>query len=211
MHNHWDRFLNLRGLILGRNPKRIVECGAGDGALTRKLSEFIDVCNIHVISDKKVEGLDPRIVFRIGLSYRELEKYEDNSIDLLIIDTDHNYWTLMKELAAAMNKITEGGVIALHDVETFYHDTGMALSYWDGEEYPKEEIEKWSKHGSLGDALIWFLNSHPFQWKLLGYNKESNGAVAIEKRTQSIFSLMTPGPGAIFADIKTGGLQNAMF
>jgi hypothetical protein len=209
VHNHFDRYLDLKSLILERRPKRIVECGAGNGDLTRKLSEFIDTCNIHVISDKKVFGLDSRIVFKIGLSYRELEKYEDDSIDLCIIDTDHNYWTLMKELAAVMNKITEGGMIALHDVETFYHDTGMALSYWDGEPYPKEEIEKWACYGGLGDALIWFLNSYPQQWKLMAYSRESNGAAIIEKRTQRIFNLLTPGPGAIFADNKKTEVVNA--
>lgn len=204
MHNHFDQFLNLKSLILERRPKTIVECGAGDGKLTRKLSAMLDLypCELHVISDKEVAGLDARINWINGLSYNAIKSFPDDSIDLCIIDTDHNYWTLMNEFAALFNKVREGGMVALHDVETFYHDSGMALSYWNGEDYPKSEIEKWSVHGSLGDALIWFLNANTFQWKLMGYSKESNGAAVIEKRTQNRFSLLTPGPGAIFADNK---------
>lgn len=201
MHNHFDQYLNLKSLILDRQPQTVVECGAGNGDLTRKLATLLDIYpfDLYVISDKKLDGLDERIKWITGLSYKILEPF-DKPIDFCIIDTDHNYWTLMKEFAAVMNKVPEGGVVALHDVETFYHDTGMALSYWNGEEYPKEEIEKWSKYGSLGDALIRFLNAHPFQWKLMGYNKESNGAAVIEKRTQNIFSVLTPGPKAVFAE-----------
>jgi len=204
VHNHFSENLNLKELILERLPKTIVECGAGDGELTRKLETLLDVYpfELHVISDKPVEGLDPRINWIHGLSYKSLEEFKNNSIDLCIIDTDHNYWTLMKELAALFNKITEGGMIAMHDVETFYHDTGMALSYWNDEQYPKEDIEKWASNGGLGDALIWFLNANPFKWKLMAYNKESNGAAVIEKRSQSIFNIFTPGPGAIFAESK---------
>ena len=201
MHNHFSKNLNLRNLILERKPMVVVECGAGEGELTRQLSSMIDSSNfnLYVISDKPVEGLDSRIIWKSGLSYNVLKEFEDDSIDFCIIDTDHNYWTLLKELEVLVKKMREGGVIALHDVETFYHDTGMALSYFTGDKYPKDEIESCSPKGGLGDALIDFLHSDRLHWKLLSYNKESHGAAAIEKRTQTHFSLITPGPGAIYA------------
>lgn len=202
MHRHFDAYLNLRLWILSRKPKVIVECGAGNGELTRLLSEMLDTypCELYVISDKEIEGLDPRIKWKTGLSYESLNDFEDDSIGLCVIDTDHNYWTLMKEFAAVFNKIVEGGLIALHDVETFYHDTGMALSYWNGLTYPRAEIEEYAKYGSLGDAMIEFLHLKKMHYKLLAYSNESHGAALIEKRTQRIFNLFTPGPGAIFAD-----------
>lgn len=201
MHNHWTKGLNLEAIILERKPKVIVECGAGDGALTRKIQGLLGVYpfEFHVISDKKIEGLDPRIHWSTGLSYEALGSFQDGEIDLCIIDTDHNYWTLMKEFAAVFNKMSEGGLIALHDVETFYHDTGMALAYWDGKPYPKEEIEKYMTYGGLGDAMIDFLQTWKMQYKLLAYTAESHGAALIEKRSQSVFNVIVPGPGAGFA------------
>lgn len=204
MRNHWDKFLNLKQIILERRPRVIVECGAGDGGLTRLIAGLLDVYDFefHVISDKVLEGIDPRICWRTGLSYEALPDFEDSSIDLCIIDTDHNYWTLMKEFAAVFNKIREGGLVAMHDVETFYHDTGMALAYWDGKPYPRAEIEKLAPYGGLGDALIEFLQLKKMHYKLLAFTPESHGAALIERRTQSIFSIIVPGPGAGFAPKK---------
>lgn len=202
MHNHFDRNLNLKALILDRRPGVIVECGAGNGELTRLLASLLDVYTfeLHVISDYPVEGLDPRIKWKTGISYSALQDFEDSSIDLCILDTDHNYWTLMKELAALFNRVKEGGLIAMHDVETFYHDTGMALSYSNGDVYPKQEIEKLAPYGGLGDAMIEFLHIKKLDYKLFAYNRESNGAAVIEKRASPIFNLFTPGAGAVFAN-----------
>lgn len=204
MHNHFDRGLNLRKLILEHKPRLIVECGAGNGDLTRKIAALAPefMFDFHVISDKAIEGIDPHIVWHTGLSYEVLPAFEKDSIGLCIIDTDHNYWTLMKELSAVFDKITEDGLIALHDVETFYHDTGMALSYWNDKPYPREEIEKHAPYGGLGDALIEFLQLKKMHYRLLGYTPESHGAALIQRKTQSIFSIVVPGSGAGFAPKK---------
>lgn len=202
MHNHFDQHLNLKSLILERKPSVIVECGAGNGELTKQLASLLDVYpfDLHVISDYPVKGLDPRIKWKTGLSYNAIQEFVDSSIDLCILDTDHNYWTLMKEFSALFNRVKEGGLIAMHDVETFYHDTGMALSYSNGEPYPKEEIEKLAPYGSLGDAMIEFLHIKKLNYKLFAYNRESNGAAVIEKRANPVFNIVTPGPGAVFAN-----------
>lgn len=199
MHNHFDQHLNLKKIILEKRPRVIVECGAGNGDLTRMIAGLREIYDFsfHVISDNALDITG--IQYHTGLSYEVLSEFEDRSIDLCIIDTDHNYWTLMKEFTAVFNKIRELGLIALHDVETFYHDTGMALSYWDGKPYPKEEIEKCAPYGGLGDAMIEFLYTKKLDYKLLAYHKESHGAALLERKTQTQFDLMTPGPEAIFA------------
>lgn len=204
MHNHFYQYLNLEKIILDRKPKVIVECGAGDGALTRLLSSLLNVYpfELHVISDKALQGLDPRIKWVTGLSYEALSSFDKESIDLCIIDTDHNFWTLMKEFSVLFDRIREGGLIAMHDVETFYHDTGMALSYWDGKPYPKEEIEKFAPYGGLGDALIEFLHLKKMNYKLLVYTHESHGAALIERKTQMEFCIKVPGSGSGFAPHK---------
>lgn len=201
MHNHFDKNLNLKQIILDRKPNLIIECGAGNGELTRQLATLLDIYPIElsVISDKVVDGLDKRIHWFTGLSYEILKSFPENSIDLCIIDTDHNYWTLREELRVLVSRIKEGGMIALHDVETFYHDTGMALNYWNGKPYPREEIEKSAHLGGLGDAVIDFLNADRLHWKLMAFTNASHGAAVIEKKTQTQFVIVVPGPGAGFA------------
>jgi len=209
LHIHFDKYLNLKGWILERKPKVVVECGAGNGDLTRLLATLLDEYpfELHVISDYSVPGLDPRIKWISGLSYEVLSTFPDDSIGLCIIDTDHNYWTLMREFVALFNKIIEGGLIALHDVETFYHDTGMALSYGNDKPYPKSEIERYAPYGSLGDAMIDFLLHHKMKYKLLAYHRENHGGAMIERKTQPYFNIVVPGPGAIFIKKET---QNAV-
>lgn len=202
MHNHFNTHLNLRKIILEKRPSVVVECGAGTGELTQMLASLLDSYDfkLYVISDKEVPGLDPRIIWKSGLSFNVLKEFPDDSIGLCIIDTDHNYWTLMKEFEALFNKIEEGGFIALHDVETFYHDTGMAMSYSTGEPYPLEEIKEWSKYGGVGAAMIDFLQLKKMNYKLKAYSPESHGAALIEKRTLSHYSIMVPGPKPQYAE-----------
>lgn len=203
MHNHFDKNLNLKSWILSRGSRTIVECGAGTGELTRQLSTMITSgTDVYVISDKKIPGLDSRIHWKTGLSYNLLKDFPDNSIDLCVIDTDHNYWTLMTELEAVKPKIAEGGLIALHDVETFYYDTGMALSYSTGEAYPKELIESYAPRGSLGIALLQFLSENKWDFKLLAFTHESHGAALIEKKNVTHFSLIVPGGAPAYAEPK---------
>jgi hypothetical protein len=201
MHKHWDQYLNLKWIMMERKPKVVVECGAGDGALTRKIASLLDVYPFEfiVITDKEISGLDKRIRFEFGLSYEILNTLPKDYIDLCVIDTDHNYWTLREELRALNDRMKEGGLIALHDVETFYHDTGMAMSYWNGKPYPQKEIESVASQGSLGDAMVMFLASDHLHWKLFAYSRESQGAAILEKKTQTEFTIVVPGPGAGFA------------
>ncbi len=201
MHNHFDKDVNLKRLILEHRPKVVIECGAGEGALTRKLASLLDELpfELHVISDKELTGMDPRIHWHTGLSYEVLQVFPNDSVGLCIIDTDHNYWTLREELRAVTPKIVEGGFIALHDVETFYHDTGMALAYWNGRPYPKMKIQEMAAQGGLGDAMIMFLASDHMHWKMYAYSRENQGAAVLEKRTQTEFAIVVPGPNPSFA------------
>jgi hypothetical protein len=145
------------------------------------------------VSDYPVDGIDARVKWINGISYDVLKQFQEGEIDLCIIDTDHNYWTLMKELAELYPRMSEGGLIAMHDVETFYHDTGMALKYSTGTPYPKEAIEEMAPNGGLGDALVDFLQLKKFRYKLFAYTKESHGAAVIEKRSVAGFTVFVPG------------------
>lgn len=201
MVNHFEKGINLKELILKTRPKHIVECGAGQGDHLKLLLSLMDEVGFKLtsISDNDLE-LDPKINKIVGVSYKMLNGFEDNSIDLCIIDTDHNYWTLVKELEALKTKISENGRIVMHDVATFWHNSGMALSYSDNSEYPKDEIQKMGlKLGGLGNAIIDFLTVNRLSFRIEKYLEESHGAMVLRKKTLSHIDIETPGKEAVFA------------
>lgn len=200
MQGHFDRNLNLRALILEKRPKVIVECGAGDGLCTKLLAHlkwFYDF-ELHVISDKEIPAIEGA-QWKTGISYKELAKFPDASIGLCIIDTDHNYWTLRQELMAVSSKMEEGGLIVMHDVEEFYYDTGMGMSYWNDDPYPEKEIMDMVKMGGLGLCLIDFLSQCRGSFKLNRWIPEHFGCAVIEKRETVGTKVIRPGTTSVFA------------
>lgn len=200
MTGHFFTNLNLQKLILERRPKVIVECGAGEGECTKLLIHLQRMYpfELSVISDKSL-GMQKEVTFYTGISYEVLKEFADNSIGMCIIDTDHNYWTLTQELLAVMPKMEEGGLVVMHDVETFYHDTGMGMSYWNEVPYPEEEIKKCVPMGGLGDALVDFLHHYRGTFKLLHWTPEHHGCAVIEKKTVSTTRVVMPGTQPVFA------------
>lgn len=200
MTGHFDKNLNLRQIILDKRPEVIVECGAGNGDCTKLLAhlKWWYPFELYSITDKAIEGIE-EVEWKIGLSYVRLNEFEDDSIDLCIIDTDHNYWTLMQELHAAKPKMKEGGLIVMHDVDDFYHHTGMAMSYWNDEPYPEKQIMDANKHGGLGLALIDFLAKYRGDFQLKQWTPEHHGCAVIEKKTVLQTQVIRPGTNPVFA------------
>lgn len=200
MHTHFDQHLGLRKIILEKRPKVLVECGAGNGDCTVLLAHLKLAYPFKLVSitDKALSNI-PGVEWKIGLSYELLSEFEDGTIGMCIIDTDHNFWTLERELEAVRNKMEEGGLIVMHDVETFYHDNGMGMSYWNDAPYPEEEIKKKVPSGGLGDALMEFLVRYKTDYKLYAYSKESHGAAVIERKTTTQTNLIIPGTHPVFA------------
>jgi len=150
------------------------------------------------ITDKELEPIE-EVEFRVGISYERLKEFDDGSIGMCIIDTDHNYWTLIKELEVLRVKVIEGGLVVMHDVDDFYHSTGMAMSYWNGHPYPEKEILDASKHGGLGLALIDFLAHYRGEWMLKQWTPEHHGCAVIEKKTVVETQVIRPGTNPVFA------------
>lgn len=200
MHTHFFQNTNLRKIILEKRPEVLVECGAGNGDCTKLLAHLRNCYPFRLISitDKVIPDI-PGVEWQIGISYKKLKEFPDNSIGLCIIDTDHNFWTLEQELEVVKNKMVEGGLIVMHDVETFYHDTGMGMSYWDDSPYPEKEIMAKISSGGLADALLEFLVKYKGEYKLIAWSKESHGCAVIEKKTVTHTNLIQPGENPVFA------------
>ena len=103
MHRFWDTIIEPVLFIL--QPKTIVEIGAETGNNTSKLLEF---CKQN---DAKLHTIDPQpkfdvaewktrhgehFVFHQSLSLNAIHKI--NKFDVVIIDGDHNWYTVLKEL-----------------------------------------------------------------------------------------------------------------
>lgn len=202
MKEHFEKYLNLKQLLINIKPKHVLECGALDGENTANLISLMPELGFRltVISDDSQSNIkDLDVDYIKGVSYLEFPKFTDKSIDFCIIDTDHNYWTLQTELIALHPKLTDNALVVMHDVDTFYYDTGVATDYGNGVPYPQEIIEQTGlKFGGLGTALIDFLSSNRFNYRLVRWITEGNGCAVIRKNPsqfQMVCMKAMPGKG----------------
>ena len=202
MKEHFEQYLNLKQLLIDTKPKHVLECGALDGENTNNLISLMPELgfNLTVISDDlPIDRCYEHINYLKGVSYLEFPKLADKSIDFCIIDTDHNYWTLQTELISLHPKLTDGALVVMHDVETFYYDTGVAEDYGDGTPYPQKLIEDTGlKAGGLGTALIDFLSTNRFNYRMVRWIPEGNGCAVIRKNPnqfQMVCIKAMPGKG----------------
>lgn len=200
MTGHFDVHLKLRDIILAKRPSLIVECGAGNGDCTKLLAHMKIMYPFDLVSitDKELPYIE-EVEWKIGISYERLKEFEDGSIGLCIIDTDHNYWTLRQELDAVSPKMEEGGLVVMHDVDTYYHNSGMAMSYWNDQEYPEKKILECVAAGGLGDAVIDFLHQHRGEFKMVWWNPNHHGVAVLEKQTVKETFIIRPGTDPVFA------------
>lgn len=225
MHNHFDQYLNVKALIEEARPNTVLELGAANGDNTEKLLHLADELGYRLIvispeyprSMELEEGSEdivdririklfryehPLLTWLYSISYVELSNMEDDSIDFCIIDTDHNYWTLQQELTELKRVMIPGGIVAIHDTESFANRNGtMNLGYfntidkiievrdvmdnscrikeakttWDGIDYPLEDILKEERpfKQAIEDTVP--------DWEVLSESTESQGAMALRK------------------------------
>jgi hypothetical protein len=186
MHTHWTDYANIESIIKSHNPKHILELGALNGENTRNLLnlQLSQPFLLTVISDDLPSDIESSgsVVYMKGVSYNLIPTLDDNSIDLVLLDTDHNYWTLHQELAVLHPKLTHGALVLIHDVDTFYYNTGIADGYGVDTEYPQSSIESiGNSHGSLGTGLIDFLSANRYNYRLIRWLPEGNGLAIIQK------------------------------
>lgn len=66
---------------------------------------------------KKQNGVLDRITDLKGLSWDMSENFEDNTIDFVFIDGDHEYESVIKDIESWLPKIKKGGIISGHDYD----------------------------------------------------------------------------------------------
>jgi len=156
MYQHFDKFLNVEALVRNARPQFVLELGAGKGDNTRLLKPLcVEVgARLLTISDgPALPGLEEG--FRQGISYKELETFQDGEVDVCLLDTDHNSWTVSKELELLSKKVGRGGWVLVHDTLSFSKFNGFMRSYGNGDPYRLEEYQRDTR--TYRDAVVSFV------------------------------------------------------
>jgi len=166
-----------------KKPRFVLEMGAGSGNNTKQIVKLqkewpfeMVVINDGTTPDEK--WMD-QVKWINGVSYVELPKLQ-RWIDFCSIDTDHNYWTLRQELSALEDHMPKGGVVVMHDTETYGKTSGHFCNYVTDNPYPLAKIEHHEKKGktmssAISQVVIW-------GWfKVIKESKASHGAIAMER------------------------------
>jgi len=166
MHNHFEKGLRVRELIEEVSPDIFVECGVKDGANTLQLAK---VCRLVSVSD----GPAPDAIRSLRMTYIQAVSYEvlgDIPCQMVSIDTDHNYWTLDRELKCIERP---GMVVVVHDTEQ--EGNGFQTQGYGIGDYPHREIlgEQRPYYQAIEDAL-------KRGWREIRRSTEFNGAIAMD-------------------------------
>ena len=141
----------LKPYILGHKYQNILEIGSSRGQNADQLLKgnpkikisVIDPC-VHRDLIEKYKN-NPRVNLLKGLSLEILPQLR-NPFDCILIDGDHNYYTVLNELEEIHRHglLKNSGTIFLHDVRWPYARRDM---YYDPANIPKEHLFSYAQRG----------------------------------------------------------------
>ncbi|MDF2959652.1 MAG: putative O-methyltransferase [Paenibacillus sp.] len=158
MNRFWEKV--IKPIMIQQNPQHIVEIGVFlTGRTTIKLLEYCKMMN------RKLTVIDPKpyfdthayqavfseeLVIQEASSLEALQKIEP--ADMYLIDGDHNWYTVYKELLAIEHAAIKNGrfpVVILHDTDWPY---GRRDSYYFPELIPEQFQKPYAKKGILANT-----------------------------------------------------------
>ncbi|MFC5530949.1 class I SAM-dependent methyltransferase [Cohnella yongneupensis] len=175
MHRYWDKV--IKPILIASRPRTIVEIGSMSGLNTFKLLDYCKYCNANcfIIEQtplynvellKAYYGHRATVMERLSLdALPEIVQY-----DLLLVDGDHNWYTVYHELALAEQMAQRTGrfpIVLLHDTDWPY---GRRDMYASPESIPPAFRQAYARQGM-----------EPGRSALLesgGFNAYSNNAVS---------------------------------
>jgi hypothetical protein len=181
--------LNNAEILLGCldvvRPRSIAEVGAYAGDLTRLLLLWAERADARVIAiDPAPQGLLEELAQQRG----ELELIRETSLealehiplpDVVILDGDHNYYTVSEELrrlaARAVNGDSQLPLLLLHDV-CWPH--ARRDTYFDPDQIPDDHRQPVTEGGGLYpgiDGVRW--GALPFKWPAVREGGPRNGVL----------------------------------
>lgn len=143
-----DREVLLEKLSRCYNNKfSFAEIGVAFGDFSRKILDICSPSKLYLIDawegERYGEGLDivktilkneitkGDVEIRRGYSYTVLKEFQNNSIDIAYIDTDHTYETTWEELLVCMQKVKPDGFICGHDYTKYNCYSRMDYGVYD--------------------------------------------------------------------------------
>ena len=154
MHKHWDKI--IFPLIKKIKPKHIVEVGAGKGYNTENILKYCKENNAKLTSidpkpnfdvDKLKNEFSDEVEFYYDLSLRILPFLD--KFDIILIDGDHNWYTVYNELKMIeniYNNTNNYPLIILHDICWPY---GRRDLYYNPDTIPKEYLLPYDQLGMV--------------------------------------------------------------
>lgn len=145
---------------LFRENKRVLEIGSGWGIFTRIAmmlsNSYLEYTTIDKIDKPKsfeenTRGFEHRINKILGDSTVELQKYKDDTYDLIFIDGDHGYEGFKKDFINSWRVIKSGGYILIDDI---YH----RHNFGDG---PKDDYGIMEAVSELAFEYKFIINIYP--------------------------------------------------
>lgn len=126
MHNHFRTHGEFEVILKRLNPTHVVELGCADGQCTIHLLSLAQTLRYRLtaVSDTP-DNPFPAVPSNLRDLYRFVHGNSWEVIprvgpaEVYVIDTDHTDECLTKELNALWPSLMPGGVILLHDCETF--------------------------------------------------------------------------------------------
>lgn len=173
MNRFWDSI--IKPIFDKIEPKLIIEIGSDVGLNTKKILSYCSA-----VGNAKLISIDPSPSFDVESIKNEYDKFfipiKDLSLnslktlenyDVILIDGDHNWYTVYNELKIIENKFNQNNfpLIFFHDISWPY---GRRDLYYNPDTIPLEYLHKYEKLGMV-----------PSQKKLLeigGINTNLNNA-----------------------------------
>lgn len=174
MNRFWSRF--VKPVIETASPRRMMEIGADSGWNTERLLEYCRQtgCVLEIVDPAPRLSLHEVMAkFGSGFVYHALKSHDAipriEPVDLVLLDGDHNWFTVYNELQFLFRRAQDGGVappiVLFHDVAWPYARRDM---YYDpnsippGDRHPfayrgmvpgRSELVEGGMNGTLANAL----------------------------------------------------------
>ena len=125
----------LLEMITVKNPA-VVEIGSRKGCSASVIGGWMKKIGGHLYCVDHWTENTGLVVFRVNIRVLELQDYvhplvmksaqasqifADNTLDLVFIDGDHYYKSVMEDIASWYPKLKKNGIICGHDCERYFH------------------------------------------------------------------------------------------
>ena len=188
MHNFWEKV--IKPIVIAAQPKTIVEIGSLTGLNTFKLLDYCKHCNAEcIIVDPKPQYNVQLLKAYYGDHVTMMEQFSLDALqdipkyDLILIDGDHNWYTVYHELKLVEKMAEQSGyfpIVMLHDTNWPY---GRRDMYYFPESIPEEFRKPYARKG-MEPGFSELLDSGGFNdiaFNAIYENGEKNGVLtAIE-------------------------------